>query len=518
VLDAAAEALVNVASLQYFGWIVLGTFVGLMVGVIPGLGGVTGMSLLLPFIYGMDPYSGLALLMGMAAVTHTSDTFPSVLIGLPGSAGSQATILDGYAMARKGEAERALGAAFTVSLAGGVIGALVLLATITAIRPIVLSLGSPELFMFALLGLAMVGLLTGGQPFAGLAVGAIGLLLGAVGAAPATAEYRFTYEILYLYDGFPIALVALGLFAIPEMIDLLIDDRPIAKSMELRGGRLRGIRDAWTHKFLVLRSAVFGNVIGVIPGLGGAVVDWMAYGFAKQTAKDDSQFGKGDVRGVIAPESANNAKEAGTLVPTLVFGIPGSPTTAVLLGGLLLLGLRPGPEMVASQLPVTLSVIWTLVVANALGALACFGLTKQIARVTTVPPKILVPCLLVVITIAAYQSSFHWGDIAVMLGIGVLGWWWKQVGWARAPFIIGFVLSTPAERYLHLSMSRYGLEWTGRPIVMVIASMIVLGIVVEAVRQTRRRNRVRAAAEAEGRSAAAKGRSAAAEGADHERA
>jgi putative tricarboxylic transport membrane protein len=462
----------------------------------------------------MDPVSGIALLLGMAGVVATSDTFPSVLMGIPGSAGSQATIMDGYPLAKQGQAERALGAAFTVSMAGGIIGALVLLGTILVIRPVVLSLGSPELFMFALLGLAMVGLLTGGQPFAGLTVGAIGLLVGAIGAAPATAEYRYTGDILYLYDGFPIALVALGLFAIPEMIDLLIGDRPISTKMELVGGRMRGVRDAWQNKWLVVRSAIFGNFIGVIPGLGGAVVDWLAYGFAKSTVKDSSNFGKGDIRGVIAPESANNAKEAGTLVPTLVFGIPGSPTTAVLLGGLLLLGLRPGPEMVGAQLPVTLSVIWTLVIANVLGAAACFAATKQIARVTSLPPKILVPCLLVVITIAGYQSSFAWGDIITMLGVGLVGWWWKQIGWSRAPFIIGFVLSAPAERYLHLSMSRYDFAWMTRPVVMVIAVIIIAGILSQGVGQTRKRRRTRQSLE--GAESAENVRAAAAGGAPEE--
>ncbi|MPZ88245.1 MAG: hypothetical protein GEU81_09250, partial [Nitriliruptorales bacterium] len=204
-----------------------------------------------------------------------------------------------------------------------------------------------------------------------------------------------------------------------------------------------------------------------------------------------SRFGSGDIRGVIAPESANNAKEAGTLVPTLLFGIPGSPTAAVLLGGLLLLGVQAGPEMVRRELPLTLSIIWTLAIANCFGAAACFLLTKQIAKVATIPPKILVPCLLILITFASYQASFNWGDIVVLVGIGLVGWWWKQAGWARAPFIVGFVLSNPAERYLHLSMSRYGLAWLGRPIVIGIGLAIAVGVAVELVRQSRQRRRAR---------------------------
>ncbi|MPZ59829.1 MAG: hypothetical protein GEU93_00760 [Propionibacteriales bacterium] len=487
MIDAAGEALTQVLSLEHVGWVLFGTMVGLIVGVIPGLGGVTGMSLLLPFIFGMDAYSGLALLMGMAAVISTADTFPSVLLGVPGSAGAQATILDGYPLARQGQAERALGAAFTSSLAGGLIGAAVLLATLVIIRPLVLAVGSPELFMLSLLGLCLVALLTAGQPIPGLVVGALGLLAGAIGAAPATAEYRYTFDVLYLFGGLSIVLVALALFAVPEMLDLLIEDRPIAGKVRLLGRRLDGVRDALRNKFLIARSSVLGNFTGVVPGLGGAVADWFAYGMARQTVKGSSKFGSGDIRGVVAPESANNAVTAGALVPTLLFGIPGSPTTAVLLGGLLLLGVKAGPDMIDEQLPLTLSVVWTYAMANCFGAAACFLLTRQIARITTVPPKVLVPCLFVVITYAAYQSSHHWGDIAVLFVLGTAGWWWKQVGWPRAPFIVGFVLAEPAERYLHLSISRYGMDWLGRPGVLVIGALIVLGFVVELMRQVRGR-------------------------------
>lgn len=487
MIDAAGEALTQVLTPDHVGWVLAGTVIGLIVGVIPGLGGVTGMSLLLPFIFGMDPYSGLALLMGMAAVINTSDTFPSVLIGVPGSAGAQATIMDGYPLARQGQAERALGAAFTSSLAGGLIGALVLLATIVTIKPLVLAVGSPELFMLALLGLCMVALLTAGQPIPGLIVGALGLLVGTIGAAPATAEYRYTFDNLYLYGGLSITLVALALFAIPEMLDLLIEDTPISRRVKLLGRRMDGVRDALRNKFLIARSSVLGNFIGVVPGLGGAVSDWFAYGMARQTVKDSSKFGSGDIRGVIAPESANNATTAGSLVPTLLFGIPGSPTTAVLLGGFILLGIQAGPEMIEDDLPLTLSIVWTLALANCFGAAACFLLAKPISRITTFPPKVLVPCLFVVITYAAYQSSYHWGDITVLLVLGAIGWWWKQVGWPRAPFIVGFVLAEPAERYLHLSMSRYGIDWMARPGVVAIGLLIVLGFAVELRRQARRR-------------------------------
>lgn len=498
MIEAAYEALFVILDPTRMLWVVFGVMVGLVVGIIPGLGGTVGMALLLPFIFGMDPFTGIALLIGMTAVTHTGDTFPSILIGVPGSSGSQATIMDGYPLAQRGEAGRALGAAFTASAVGGVIGAVTLLGTISVARPLILALGQPELFMFTMLGLSMVGVLAKGSASAGVASGMLGLLLGLIGIAPATPAFRFTYDSLYLYDGIPLPVLALGIFALPEMIDLVAARRSISTSAELRGGQRAGMLDAWRNRWLVLRSSAVGTVVGVIPGLGGSVVDWIAYGITKRTSRDTSMFGRGDIRGVIGPESANNAKEGGTLIPTLLFGIPGSGSTAILLGGLTMFGLQAGPQMVTDHLDVTLTIVWTLVVANLLGASACLLLSGKISRLSLIPASRLVPFLLVIMTVAAYQSTRHWGDILFFLSLGILGWAMKHVGWPRAPMLIGFVLAKASERYLHLSISLYGFTWFTRPIVfvlVVIVASLVFGeqitmIVKVAVRPLLRRARV----------------------------
>ncbi|MGH3356059.1 MAG: tripartite tricarboxylate transporter permease, partial [Nocardioidaceae bacterium] len=332
MFDVLGEALAQLLDPARLGWVVLGATVGFVVGMLPGLGGTVGMSILLPFVFGMDPYSGVALLIGMAAAVHTGDVYPSVLLGVPGSSGSQATVMDGYPLARAGKAARALGASLSASMIGGVIGAIALFGTIMVARPVILALESPQLFMLVLFGLAMVGILAQGTMLAGLLAGLIGALLGCVGAAPAAPEYRFTMGTLYLWEGIPLAVLVLGLFALPEMVDLLAGGESISKSAKLSGGLLSGVRSTLRHWFLVVRSSLLGVAVGVIPGLGGSVVDWIAYGVAKQTCRDSHTFGKGDIRGVIAPESSNNAKEGGALIPTLLFGVPGSGTTAVLLG------------------------------------------------------------------------------------------------------------------------------------------------------------------------------------------
>ena len=475
MLEAGAEALVHILTLERIAFIVLGAVIGLVIGILPGMGGAVGMSLALPFVFGMDAYTGMGLLMGMVGVIHTADSFPSVLLGVPGSSGAQATIMDGYPLAQQGQAARALGSAFSASILGGLIGGVALFAIVTVVRPLVLLLGSPQLFMACILGLSMVGVLSRGSAVAGVLSGVFGLFLGVIGMAPAVGEYRFTGEIVYLFDGVPLAVLALGLFAVPEMLDLVVQGKSIAGRAELTGSRLQGVRDTLRNWWLVLRSAVIGLGVGMIPGLGGPVVDWINYGVAQRTCKNTEGFGKGDIRGVIAPESSNNAKECGTLVPSMLFGVPGSSTTAILLGGLILMGIEPGPAMVGRDLPVMLAIIWTLVLGNIIGASLCLGLSGAISRISLIPGKTLVPFLLVIMVVGAYQSTRHWGDIIVFIAIGLLGWVMKKIKMQRAPMLIGFVLSTPAERYLHISMSHYGLAWLRDPVVITIA-VLVIGI------------------------------------------
>ncbi len=482
MIEAAFEALQLVLDPSRLLFIGLGVCIGLIVGILPGLGGIVGMSVVLPFIYGMDPVSGIGLLIGMASVIHTSDTFPSVLLGVPGSTGSQATIMDGYPLAKKGRAAEALSSAFSASLMGGLVGAVLLFSILTVARPIVLAMRSPELFMVALFGLSMVAILSRGSAVTGMISAALGLMLGAVGHAPAHPEFRYTFGEVYLFDGIPIAVLALALFALPEMLDLAAQGRSISEVAKLQGGRITGLVQTWRNRWLVLRSSAMGAGLGIIPGLSGPAVDWITYGVAAQSSGKDNQFGKGDIRGVIAPESANNAKEGGALVPTLLFGIPGSGTTAILLGGLILLGIQPGPSMVGENLPVTLSIIWTLAIANVLGALVCMGLSGWVAKISLIPGKKLMPFLLVILLVASYQSTRHWGDIIAFVVIGVIGWLMKHLGWPRAPLIVGFVLASGLERYLTISMGRYGTEWFTFPIVVVLAVIIVFTLGFSVVR------------------------------------
>ncbi len=492
---ALASALAMLLSPEHLGFLLAGVLLGLSVGVLPGLGGIAGLSMVLPFMYGMDPTSGLALMVALVAVIPTSDTFSSVLLGIPGSSASQATVLDGFPLARQGQAARALSAAFVSSLFGGLFGALVLTALIFVARPLILLFQLPEMLMITLLGLSMVAILAGRVPLKGLIAAGLGLLVGTVGAAPAGGSLRMsTYDVPYLVDGFQLVVVGLGIYAIPEIVSLLRQDRSIAAAGGLGAGWLQGIVDWWRNRWLSLRCAVIGVIIGVIPGLGGSVVDWVAYGHAVQTVRREPRFGQGDIRGVIAPESSNNAKEGGALVPTLLFGIPGSGSMAVFLGGLALLNMTPGPQMVSTYLDRTYAIVWSLALANVFGAGLCILLSGWIARLTTIRFALLAPHLFTLVAFAAYQSRQTLADLAALLGFGLLGILLRRFDYSRPAFLIGFVLSTQTEIFLNqavqIAAARFrrsfeaGIDYIVSPLSIAILLLTVVSIWV-GIRQAR---------------------------------
>ena len=485
MIDGMLAGLALVLSWPTFGYLLLGVFIGLWIGAVPGLGGVVGLVLLLPFTFSMDPAPAFALLMGLYAVTSTSDTISAILLGIPGSVASQATILDGYPLAKKGHASRAFGAAYTVSALGGVFGALLMAASLPFILPVIFAFGIPEFLMLGLLGLTMVGVLSGKAVTKGLIVGLFGLLLTTIGYAEATGVPRFTLYSEYLLDGIPIIPIALGLFGIPELLEMAVKNTSISRVEMVddgRGGMLRGIKDVFKHRWLALRSSLIGTYVGVLPGLGGSIVDWIAYGHAVQSAKDKSKFGKGDIRGVIAPEAANNASRAGALIPTVAFGIPGSLGAAVLLSALVINGLQPGPDMLTVNLGLTFSMIWDIAIANILAAGLLMLLSQQIAKVAFLPAHSVVPGVMVVLLMGAWVATSSMGDWWTCLAMAALGYVMKQGGWPRAPLILALVLGTLIENNFQLTLQLHdGYSWMyQRPIVVIIEVAIVVTIILAA--------------------------------------
>lgn len=477
---AALAGLLMVIAWPAIAYLGLGILLGMFFGAVPGLSGLVGMAILLPFTIGMEPASAFAFLIGMYAVTTTSDTLASVLLGVPGTAASQATILDGYPMAQNGQASRALGAAFTVSGIGGLLGAIVLAFSLPIVQPLILAISDPEFLALGVLGMTMVGALAGGSMLKGLAIACMGLFLATIGFAEFSGLPRYTFGATYLLDGIPLLPLVLGLFAIPELLDLASSNSSISRVKKdvAKSGMLQGIKDVYTHRWLGLRSTFIGVYVGMLPGLGGAIVDWVAYGHAVQSAKDKSQFGKGDIRGVIAPEAANNAMKGGALLPTIAFAIPGSASMAILLGAFTMQGLQPGPQMLINDLDITFSLIWSLAIANIVGAAALLIWGNQVAKLTFVKGHLLVPAVMLFIFMGSWIERSAIGDWVVLLAFGTLGYFMKSGGWPRPPLVLGFILGNIMESSLHLSIQTHGAASFSRPIVMILIALFVITLMV----------------------------------------
>ncbi|MGH7769417.1 MAG: tripartite tricarboxylate transporter permease, partial [Candidatus Binatia bacterium] len=324
----------------------IGILIGFVVGILPGLGGPTAMALMLPFIFKMSPVEAFAFLLGMTAVTATTGDITSVLFGVPGEPTTASTIIDGHAMAKKGEAGRALGAVLTSSLVGAIFGAFSIALAVPIVRPLVLTFGSPEFFMLALLGITFVAALAGEAVVKGVISGGLGLMLATIGLDPISGIQRYTFGQLFLWDGIGLVPVTVGFYAIPEIIDLAVIGTSISREKVGKlGGVMQGVKDTFQHWWLILRCSAIGTFTAIIPGMGAATTQWLAYAHSVQSSRDKHRFGKGAVEGVLGPGAANNSTLGGSMITTVAFGVPASVTMAILLGAFIIQGIVPGPDM-----------------------------------------------------------------------------------------------------------------------------------------------------------------------------
>jgi len=478
VLHAAGSALLTILSWHRLLLLFAGVCMGLSLGILPGIGGIAGTAMLLPFTYNLDPHAAFALLLGLGATTTTADPISAILFGAPGHAASAATTLDGYPMTKRGEAGRALGASYMSALMGGLFGALLMGLALPIMRPIILYIGSPELLGIAVVGISMVSVLSGNTPLRGLASACFGMMLAMIGSDPQTGTLRWTLDTLYLWDGLPLVPLTLGIFALPELCDLAVARTSVVtggKLIDTKTGMLLGVKDCLKNWFLILRCSWLGAGLGAVPGIGSAVIDWVSYGHALRTEKGAAEtFGTGDVRGVIAAESATNAKEGGALVPTVAFGVPGSAGMAILLGAFLIQGLVPGPDMLKTHLDTTYSMVWSIAIANILGSGLCFAFSGQLAKLATLRYTLIMPVVLSLVYIGAFESNRDWGDLFSLLLFGMFGWGMKHFRWPRPPLVLGFILGKILERYMFISIQRYGLSWMVKPVVFGLFALALL--------------------------------------------
>jgi putative tricarboxylic transport membrane protein len=489
MLEAFSSGFWQVLAWPAFGYLLLGIIIGFWVGLLPGIGGLATLALMLPFSYSIKtPIEAFCFLLGMLAVTGTTGDLTSILFGIPGESSSAALILDGYPMSKKGEAGRALGAAIMSSLLGAVIGALSLAVSIPIMRPLVLLFGSPELFIITIMGITFIGTLAGASMIKGLLAGGVGLMLASIGVDPQTGSLRYTFGWLYLWDGLDVTPVVVGMFAIPEIVDLAVRGTSISQApKEKLKGVMEGVKDTFRHFWLVTRCSLIGVYFGVLPVLGANVAQWIAYGHAVRGLKEKGRAGKGAIEGVLGPGAANNATRGGDLIPTIAFGIPGSASMALLLGALLIVGLQPGPEMLKSRLDVTFAMVWILIIANIIVAGISFLILNHLAALTFVRGSLLIPFLLVLVFIGSFTANNSVYDLIVTVIFGVLGYVMVLNGWPRPPLVLGLILGKIGENYLWISTSAYGAKWLAFPSVIILIVLTIAVVAYPTIKERRGR-------------------------------
>jgi putative tricarboxylic transport membrane protein len=479
VIFSSLFALVTTPKL--LGLMLLAIPLGTFFGCVPGLGGKLGIVLLIPFVYGMDPLPGAVFLLSMHAIVHTGGIVPSILFGVPTNGPEAPLLVDGFPMAQNGQAGRALGVSLGAAAIGGVIGVICLALILPVVEPFVLSFSPTEFFWLAIVGITLISALAGKMLVQGLIIGCFGWLVGMIGLDPQTGAARYTFDQLFLWDGFDVISGVLALYALPEMMQL---GRRGGHGPEVRTGAAKytfgevwnGVLDNFRHWGLTVTTSVMGTFIGMIPGLGGEAAGWMCYAYTVSRAKDPERFGKGAIEGVIGPSTGMNAKEGGGLLPTLFFGVPAGSGMAIMLGALIMLGIKPGPLLLETDLPLVWSLIWAIAISNLLctGFLILVG--KHMGAVAHIRASVLVPVVLSFALLGTYLAKEHWESLAVLAGMGAIGYVMRRNNWPRPCFIIGLVLGPTAELSFHKAVALWGLSFLVQP--TSLAMMVVIALIL----------------------------------------
>ncbi|MCC6983506.1 MAG: tripartite tricarboxylate transporter permease [Bauldia sp.] len=454
-----------------------GTAIGFVVGLVPGIGGRTGLILCLPLATFFPPYEAAIFLFSMHAVVNTSGSIPNIAFGIPSSAADMATIIDGYPLAKMGRAGEALGASLSASAIGGVLGALAFLLAIPIAQPLVTSFGPPEFLMLAILGIAMVSSLSQEGLIPGLIVGALGVVASTVGVDFRSGEARFTFGWLELWDGVGLPAIVCGLFVIPEMLALKPFDTDSQKRATTTSiaDVARGMLVTFNHLRVVAVSSWYGIVIGFMPSLGSSISAWLSYGYAARTTRTEIPFGQGAIAGVIAPEAANNSKEGGAMIPTLFFGIPGSSSMAIMMGLLAFVGVAVGPNLLDwnRDLGLSFSLAGAVILSNLVVIPMFLLVIPTLVRFSSIRREGIVPFAIALSIMAALIDTPRIITVVLIAIFAVIGIGMKLANWPRAPFILGYVIGDMAEASWFHTQQIYGWKVLQRPLTIGIALFIV---------------------------------------------
>ena len=467
--------------------LVAGTLYGLLIGIIPSAGATTGLVALFGFIsYFVDqPYLGVIFCMAVVAASTTGDTYTGVLLGIPGANSAAATMVDGFPLAQKGQATYAITAAVTTSTVNGLLWGTLTFALLPWYTNLLMILGIPELWAFTVLALATVGFVSSTWWVRSLIAIAVGIGLGFIGTDPATNADRYTLGWDYLGDGIQLMPFVAGLFAIPELVDGLKRRRKTVNSADQLGQTIAGVQAVWANKWDALRGGFIGAFIGLLPGLGGAMSDWMAYG-STVAAHPNEKFGDGNIKGVIGPEGANNAQKATSMIPTVLFGIPGAPFAAVIMALFMYLGFELGtPDLAHDERffdSLTFGFMWGTVIVGVF----CLLFTRYISAITRVPYKYYFPMLFVFITWACVQYTGGWEDYFILAVCSVLGILCKKYKFSRPAMVIGFILAERVEALTLQMTSLYSIDQLVTRPIFVILLLLTTGVFAWGITTKRR--------------------------------
>ncbi len=446
IFTGISSGLTSLANPYVLFIIFIGTVFGVVIGSLPGLTSTMGVALVVPVTFGMSPVLGLALLGAIYCSSTYAGAISAILINIPGTPANCCTLLDGYPMTKKRESGRAVALATVSSAIGGFLSIFALLFLAPPLAEIALMFGSQEYFLLAIFGISVIASLSETNMIKGLWSGALGLLLSVVGMHPLTGDFRFTMGIEELYNGLPLVIALIGLYSIPEVIGTLSGmAKMTSQATGVKGSIMGQMLEVFKHKMLLVRSTIIGIVVGIIPGAGSSIASFIAYDDAKRISRDPSAFGKGTAEGLIASETSNNAVVGGSLVPALTLGIPGNAVSAVLLGGLMVQGLRPGPALFTDNSSIVYGFIMTLFVSNLVFIPVGIFVARYGIKLIETPPTILAPLVVALAVIGTYAINMSVVEIYIMLAIGIIGYLMKTFNVPREPLVLGLVLGSMAE-------------------------------------------------------------------------
>lgn len=495
--EALVEGLVLLFQLENLLYLTIGMAIGLVIGFLPGLGGLATLALLTPVIIGMEPAPGLAFILGAYGAVSFGGSITAILFNTPGTGEQVVTTFDGYPMARAGKAGRALGVSAAASAFGGIFGVIVLFLAIPVAFQLLAAVRPAEIFALGIIGVMIMGVSNARTRTKGIVSGALGLMLSFIGTDPITGVNRLTFGNLELSSGLGIAAMTMGLFAVSEMMVLFTRGTTIAGSLPPKQSKEKGSRvidgvvDVVRNWKYVLQGGTIGALSGTIPGLGGSIAMFGAYGAARKTSKDPESFGKGNPIGVLAPEAANNAKEGGGFVPTLAFGIPGTSGMALVIGILLILGFNPGPSMIRDDLEIVFLIAWIMALSNILSSVLGLAMAPGLAKLAFVRPTILAPALVAVALIGSYIDTRLFSSVVIAIVFGVIGYVFRATGYSSAGLILGFILGPIIDQNLGLALQLDGPGFVFRPVTASLFALMLIVLIWAPVKTSVLRLRVR---------------------------